>query len=192
MVGSSCKGKHVVKKLLARRKTEPTQAQLQQQAKFSLLMVFLKPVKLILNQAFEKTKLPMTAFNKAFSNNQNAITGIYPDYKIDYANVSLCKGAIRNPDVIIVEANSDGKLILSVSRSSLYSIAAIWTLFFIAAYEVESKRWIYVMNPPLTDHQTYEIDLSLYRSKSFHVYTGFMPATGASTISLYTGMITVQ
>ncbi|HLA59977.1 MAG TPA: DUF6266 family protein [Puia sp.] len=189
---SNYKGTQVVKKLPARRKTAPTPAQLKQQVKFALLMGFLKPVKSILNKAFEKTRLPMTAFNKAFSNNLNAITGIYPDYQIDYANVSLCKGAISNPNVIMVEANSEGKLILSLNRDSLYSIAAIWTLFFIAAYEEESKRWIYTMNPASIADQTYEIDLSQNRSKSFHVYAGFMPATGASTISLYTGRITVQ
>jgi len=191
VVGTSWKGKQVVKKLPARRKTGPTPAQLQQQAKFSLLMGFLKPIKSILEKAFEKTKLPMTALNKAMSDNQNAVTGIYPDFKMDYANVTLCKGAIRNPDVLKVAASSEGKLILSINRSSLYSVAAIWTLFYIAAYEEESRRWVYVINPEPADDKTYELDLSRFRSKSFHTYVGFMPATGNSTISLYTGMITV-
>jgi Family of unknown function (DUF6266) len=192
VVGSSWKGILVVKKLPAPRKTGPSPAQLEQQARFSQLVSFLRPVTPLLNKAFEKSNLNMSAFNKALSNNQNAVTGIYPDFKIDYSKVILCKGYIRNGDVIELVAGSEGKLILSVCKSSLYRIAAIWTLFFIAAYEQESGQWIYKMNPKLTDNQTYELDLSPFRSKSFHTYAGFMPATGASTISLYTGMITVQ
>ena len=192
VVGSSWKGKQVVKKLPGPRKTGPSPVQLKQQARFTQLIGFLKPITPILNKAFEKTKLQMTAFNKAFSNNKNAVTGIYPDFTIDYTNVILCKGSIRNPNVITVMVNSEGKMVLSVSKSSLYSIAAIWTLFFIAAYNEESRRWIYVMNPAPASDQTYELDLSLFRSKSFHTYAGFMPATGSSTISLYTGIITVQ
>lgn len=192
VVGSSWKGKQIVKKLPGPRKTESSPAQLTQQTKFSKLVNFLKPVTPILNKAFEKSKLNMTAFNKAFSNNQNAITGIYPDYTIDYANVILCKGYIQNGDVVKVMINAEGKMVLSLNKSSLYSIPWIWTLFFIAAYEEETGRWIYKMNPELTADQSYELDLSQFRSKSFHIYSGFMPATGASTISLYNGVITVQ
>jgi hypothetical protein len=192
VVGSTWNGIQVVKKLPAPRKNGSSPAQLEQQAKFRLLVNFLKPITPILNKAFEKSKFPMTAFNKALSNNQNAITGIYPDYKMDYTNVILCKGYIRNGDVIKVMTNSEGKLILSLNKSSLYSIAAIWTLFFIAAYEEESGRWIYKMNTESTADQFYGLDLSPFRSKSFHIYSGFLPATGASTISLYSGMITIQ
>ena len=116
VVGSSWKGKQIVRKLPAPRKTESSPAQLRQQAKFSQLVNFLKPITPILNKAFEKSKLPMTAFNKALSNNQNAITGIYPDFKIDYTNVILCKGYIRNGDIVAVMTNAEGKLILSVEQ----------------------------------------------------------------------------
>jgi hypothetical protein len=192
VVGSTWKGKQVVKGLPAPRKTGPSPAQLEQQARFGQLVSFLRPVTPLLNQAFEKSNLNMSAFNKALSNNQSAVTGIYPDFKIDYTKVILCKGYIRNGEVTKAVAGSEGKLILSVCKSSLYSIAAIWTLFFIAAYEEESGQWIYIMNPKSAGDQMYELDLSPFRSKSVHTYAGFMAATGSSTISLYTGMITVQ
>jgi hypothetical protein len=192
VVGSTWKGKQVLRSLPAPRKTGPSSSQLEQQARFSQLVSFLSPVTPLLNEAFQKSNLNMSAFNKALSNNQNVVTGNYPDFKIDYTKVNLCKGYIRNGDVIELVAGSEGKLIVSLSKSSLYSIPAIWKLFFIAAYEEESGRWIYKMNPKSADDQTYELDLSQYRSKSFHTYAGFMPATSASTISLYTGMITVQ
>jgi Family of unknown function (DUF6266) len=192
VVGSTWKGKQVLKSLPSPRKTGSSTAQLEQQAKFTQLVNFLKPITSILTKAFEKSNLPMTAFNKAMSNNQNAVTGIYPDFKIDYTKVILCKDFIRNGDVITVEANAEGKLILSVSKSSLFSVAAIWKLFFIAAYEEESGRWIYKMNPELAADQTYVLDLSQFHSKPFHTYAGFMAVHGASTISLYSGMITVR
>jgi hypothetical protein len=192
VVGSTWKGKQVIRKLPAPGKTGPSPAQLKQQARFGKLVGFLRPVTPLLNQAFEKSNLNMSAFNKALSNNQNAITGVYPDFKIDYTKVILCKGYIRNGEVIEVVAGSEGKLILSVCKSSLYSIVAIWRLFFIAAYEEESGRWIYTMNPKSAGDQRYALDLSAFRSKSVHTYAGFMAATGSSSISLYTGMVTVK
>jgi hypothetical protein len=182
----------VLKTLPAQRKTGPSPAQLEQQAKFGQLVSFLRPITPLLNQAFEKLNLNMSAFNKAFSNNQDAFTGTYPDFKIDYTKVILCKGYIRDADVVQVAVNANGKLILLVSQNSLYSIAEIWKLFFIAAFEEESGRWIYTLNPKSSGDQKYELDLILFRSKSCHVYTGFMSTAGASTISLYTGMITIQ
>ena len=170
VVGSTWKGKQVLRSLPAPRKTGPSPAQLEQQARFTLLVSFIRPVTPILNKAFEKSNLNMSAFNKALSNNQDAVTGNYPDFKIDYTKVILCKGYIRNGDVIELVAGSEGKLILSVNKSSLYSITWIRTLFFIAAYEEESGRWIYKMNPKLTADQTYELDLSPFRSKSFHIF----------------------
>jgi len=191
VIYSSWRGTQVVKKLPAPRQTGPSPAQLEQQTKFRLLMNFFTPLTPVLNKAFEKSNLRMTGLNKAVSNNKDRLTGRYPDIRIDYAEVILCKDILQKADVITVTAGSEGKLNFKVDKNVLYDMRGPSALFFIAAYEEELNRWIYKMNPVLSDDYTCELDLSPFHSKSVHTYAGIMPSYGRCTTSLYTGIITV-
>ncbi|HZZ75596.1 MAG TPA: DUF6266 family protein, partial [Puia sp.] len=144
-----------------------------------------------LNKAFENSKLNMTGFNKALSDNKNAVTGTYPDFKIDYPNVLLGKNLIRNLSTISVSVGSQGKLNFSLNKESLYRFKQIWTLLFIAAYEEVSQQWIYKINPEVSTNQSCELDVSAFRSGIVHTYAGFVPSSGSYTNSFYTGMISV-
>jgi hypothetical protein len=191
MVFSSWKGRPVVKKLPVRSKKDPSPAQLEQRVKFTLLGNFFKPLVPVLNKAFEKSKLHMTGFNKAISDNKDIITGDYPDFRIDYTKVILCKEEVGRKDAVTVAAGADGKLIFTVGKNALYDMRTMSTLFFIAAYEEESERWIYKMDPVLSDDQTCELNLNPFQSKAVHTYAGIMPYVGKYTSSLYTGMVSI-
>jgi hypothetical protein len=70
-----------------------TPAQLEQRAKFSAVIRFLKPLTVFLRTGFKSLAIKMTEFNAAMAYNlDNAITGIYPAFTIDYPNVMVSRG----------------------------------------------------------------------------------------------------
>ena len=77
-VGSKWKGKAVIKSRPPKKRTGPTSdAQLQQQAKFALIVAFLKPLRPLLELTYKKAAASdMSGLNKAFSANKNAVTGV--------------------------------------------------------------------------------------------------------------------
>ena len=80
-VGSKWKGKSVIKSRPPRKRTTPsTELQLRQQAKFALIIEFLKPIRTLLNLTYKKPAGgDMSGHNMAFSVNKDAIAGVYPD-----------------------------------------------------------------------------------------------------------------
>lgn len=80
-----------------------TAAQLDQRAKFALMVKFLKPLTDFVRTTFKHFAIKQTAFNAAVSYNiKNAITGTYPAYAIDYPKVLVSMGSLPpalNPGV---------------------------------------------------------------------------------------------
>ncbi len=76
-VGSSWKSLNVLRSNPpSKRRGQPSDLQLQRQAKFSLITNFLTPLTDLLNQTYSKSAAArMSGFNKAFSVNSDAIAG---------------------------------------------------------------------------------------------------------------------
>ncbi|HLN72208.1 MAG: DUF6266 family protein [Methylococcaceae bacterium] len=78
--------------------------QLDQRARFSTVLHFLKPLQEFLRVGFRNRTGRKSTFNAAVSvNMQNALKGVYPDYSIDYTKLKVSMGALPgalNPSVI--------------------------------------------------------------------------------------------
>lgn len=88
------KGKTIVRPLGVYTKA-PTNGQKTVRAKCKLLADFLRPLKNVvkLGYGIVETGLKDNAYNQAVSYHYtNAITGVYPDFEIDYSKVLLCSG----------------------------------------------------------------------------------------------------
>ena len=87
-------------------------AQLNQRARLSAVIQLLKPLKGFLRIGFKKQKVNMTAFNSAMSYNMaNSLTGIFPDYEIDYSKVLVSQGKLPgalNPTAVSSSATQIG------------------------------------------------------------------------------------
>ena len=89
---------------LAKSVSNPqTEAQMNQRAKFSTVLKFLQPLTPFLRIGFKNQAIGMTAFNAAMSINiQNALTGTYPAYDIDFSKALVSRGILPgalNPEV---------------------------------------------------------------------------------------------
>ena len=72
-----------------------TAAQVDHRAKFTAIIMFLKPLTPFLRVGFKSQNAHMSPHNAAMSFNfNNAITGVYPDYAIDYSKVLISIGTI--------------------------------------------------------------------------------------------------
>lgn len=76
-----------------------TEAQQSQRAKFALAVRFLKPCTDFIRTGYKKYAIKKTAFNAALSYILgNAITGSYPDYRIDYPQALVSRGPLTPPN----------------------------------------------------------------------------------------------
>ncbi len=72
-----------------------TQGQLDQRSKFSKVLNFLQPMSDFLRVGFKNYAIKMTQFNSAMSYNlNNAITGAYPNFTIDYSMALVTRGSL--------------------------------------------------------------------------------------------------
>jgi hypothetical protein len=72
-----------------------TEKQKQQRAKVAMIINLLGPLKNFLRVGFRKQAVRMSAFNAATSYNMiHAVTGIYPDFAIDYSKVLVSQGKL--------------------------------------------------------------------------------------------------
>ena len=95
VIGSSWKGIDYMRARAASVTNPNSPAQLDQRAKFSKVIEFLKPLTAFLRIGFKNQAVKMSGFNAAMSYNmKNAISGVYPAYEIDYAKALISEGSL--------------------------------------------------------------------------------------------------
>ena len=115
VVGSIWKGISTMRAYVANVTQPGSPAQLEQRAKFGLMMNFLKPLTSFLRIGFRAYAVGQTAQNAAFKTNfKNAITGVYPNFTIDYTKVLVSQG------------NFTGALNPAVASSTSGEVAFTW------------------------------------------------------------------
>ncbi len=89
-----------------------TEAQLNQRARFSVVGKFLRPLIPFLQIGFRSQAVKMSGFNAAMSYNlENALTGTYPAYDIDFSKALVSQGSLPgalNPEVTSSTAGEIG------------------------------------------------------------------------------------
>ena len=95
-----------------------TEAQQSHRAKFALGIRFLKPCTNFIRVGYQKYAIKKSASNAALSYIlANAITGSYPDYRIDYPRVLLSRGSLM-PPVNVQASIVDGTVLISWDNNS--------------------------------------------------------------------------
>jgi len=85
VIGGTWKGISYMRSIPTSVSNPNTPAQLEQRAKFSTIVKFLQPLTGFLRFGFKSQAIKMSAFNAAMAVNfKNAITGVFPNFEIDY------------------------------------------------------------------------------------------------------------
>ena len=194
IIGSTWKGKQVIRQKPTAVKNHFTELQIQQQLKFSLAMKLLQPLTELVKQSFSQDPANMTRHNKAFSlNYRRAITGTYPDFKMDYSQVILGRGKLSGAASISCNSFSDGLLRCSWKNFTFDFNSSPGDKAYFVTYCERLNHWSIQM--AITDRAsgfctTQDPSLS---GESLHVYLGFISADGKlSSDSHYGGLVVMS
>lgn len=104
VIGTSWKGIAIIRGIAASIVNPRTPAQLEQRARFSLVVKFLRTLTAFLRSGFKSAALQMSGFNAAVAYNvKNAVSGIYPELTLDYTKLRVTQGNLPgalNPTVV--------------------------------------------------------------------------------------------
>jgi Family of unknown function (DUF6266) len=191
VVGSTWRGQWVMRGLTTKKRGKSDPSQLQQQAKFGLMIKFLRPLGSLLSQTYDITPAEMTGINKALSDNiKNAITGVYPAFTVDYTKLSLSKGILPNAETPTAASTVAGKLTFTWTDNSGTGDALATDMAFVAVYNDTLNRWIFKQNIAARNAGTYTLDVTAFSGKPVQTYFGFISADGSSVSdSLFTGQV---
>lgn len=93
MVGYEAGGKFLVKSAPKKSTLPPTEKQINHRARFKLMIGFLTIIRDFISIGFNTIKREHTAMNMAMSYNvKNAVTGLAPDFAIDYPRLMISMG----------------------------------------------------------------------------------------------------
>jgi len=193
-VGSTWKGLNVLRSNPpSKRRGQPSDLQLERQAKFSLMTNFLTPLTDLLNQTYSKSAAArMSGFNKAFSVNSEAITGVFPAFAVDYPKVLLSKGSLPNVTSPAAASTAVGKLTFTWIDNSGINSALSSDLAFVAAYNEELQHWTFIQKAAGRNAGTFTLDVIPFSGKPVQTYIGFMSADRKKVASSwYTGMVNI-
>jgi hypothetical protein len=191
-VGSIWRGVHVVRKKPGPRTTEPTALQLAHQARFSLMIKFLRPLNSLLNRSYDKYAKYMTGFNKAFSCNKKILTGEYPSFGIDYSKVMISRGSLPNVPDPTTSSTLSGQLDFKWVANNNVAKANASDGVFVAAYCPDLDQWIYKENISTRSAGSCILDVTAFAGKTVQTYIGFVNANKKIySNSQYTGLVTV-
>lgn len=98
VIGSSWKGKAIIKAAPLSFNDRNSLAQQQQRLKFALVGKFVSVILGFVNEGFRNRAIGMTAPNAAVAANlDTAITGTWPDFELDFTNTLVANGSVDLP-----------------------------------------------------------------------------------------------
>jgi hypothetical protein len=193
VVGSSWKDLDVMHSQPGPRKGDPTQAQLDQQAKFALAGSFVKQHKRLLAFTMPDSNT-MTGYNIALQQVlYKAITGTSNAYALDYPKVELSRGDLPNAFGFSVASGAAGKVTWSWQASGGANGEAPTDVAILVAYCEELGRSAFTLSGPARSTGAGTLTIPVFSGKVVQTWMAFVSADGAEIAnSAFTGQLTVQ
>jgi len=192
IVGSSWKDIDYIRSKSSGHKGEPTQSQLDNQLKFLVIINFISTMNELLALTFTKYAVGMSESNAAFSYNfRNAITGISPNYAIDYANTLVSRGDLANATAIA--ATITNKTIhFTWSDNSGLGMAAGTDKAVLVAYCKNYNLTVYTIGAAVRSTKAAVLDVSNFTGFAVETWIAFLSEDGINASnSIYTGELMV-
>lgn len=194
VIGGSWKGIDYMRIKPASVANPRTEGQVDQRTKFTAALQFLQPLKDYVKVGYKAYANKMTEFNSAMSHILgNAVTGISPDFVIDYSSALLSRGSL--PGALNPAASSliAGSVVVTWADNTLNGTAAATDKSLIALYNAEKVEAIYTMEGAVRSAGTQALTVpDNYSGDDLHAFISFQSADGSSiSNSIYIGTVTV-
>lgn len=169
-------------------------AQTGQRARLVTVMQFLKPFRAFLPVGFKNRKAGMSAFNAAVScNMQNALTGVSPDFSIDYSKLKVSMGALPGALNPLVVNGPAGELLFSWEDNCEKMGAMANDKVCLLVYHPQKKNAVSLLlgNSRMTGSQAFELPEG-FGGENMHCYIAFRNLSQTQiSDSQYVGSISV-
>jgi len=120
VVGSNWRGIETMRAVAKPRKGGSTPGQIDQQIKFALATKFLSSKRDLLEICYRDFAVEMTGTNRAVSHMlMHAITGVSPNFTIDYSKVMLSRGSLFAPEHAVAAPGAAGNVSFTWANSML-------------------------------------------------------------------------
>ena len=193
VVGGSWKGIDYMRSKGNRRTTTTSQKQKEQQAKFAVIARFQQPLSGLLAVSFKSFAVRMTGANSAMSYNlRNGISGVYPDYTIDFSNILVSRGDMPNATNPAAAAGTAGIVTFSWTNNAGSGKAKDTDKAIMVAYCEELQQSVYTDAGPDRSEGTANFALAAFSGKQVQTWLGFISEDGKLVAtSAFTGAINV-
>jgi len=194
VVGGTWKGIDYMRSKSNRTNFNPSQAQLEQQAKFGLAIRFAQSMSALLAIGFRTYANKQTGINSAVSYIlKNAIGGAYPTFTILYDEVLVSRGDLPNVLAPVATAAAGSLLTYTWTDNSGTGIAKATDKVILAAYCPALDQCIYTTGSAARSTETDQLNLATFSGKDVHTYIGCISEDGRNIASsIYTGMVTIS
>jgi hypothetical protein len=191
VVGSVIRGVHYMRGLGDFRADNPSPAQLDQRVKFALMTAFLKPLKSLIAIGFQTGKTGLTSANLALSANlKQAISGVSPNFAVDYAKVMYSQGSLAKGLGAGLVTQDNEKLQFNWD---LKGDEAGTDLATVMVYNPTQKTYVVLSNAALRSAKTFVLQLPTdFTDQVVHGWISFVSADKKRVSdSLYLGQLIV-
>ncbi|MDR6784593.1 hypothetical protein ABIE26_003239 [Pedobacter africanus] len=193
-VGRRTKGENIIAMRPAKSSKPPTQAQLNQRLKFTLMATWLRRLAGVINVGFQEYDAEMSPRNAALSwNLKNAVTGVSPSFSIDYAKVIYSKGQLDLPQTPQVAVTAAAKLDYSWGPVSGDSNGLATDKVTFAVYNPDKNKFVTLRGGAVRSAQSFVLQLPPdWSGDDVKAYLSLVSADGKLVSdSFYAGSFTV-
>ncbi|WP_416865920.1 MAG: DUF6266 family protein [Imperialibacter sp.] len=194
VVGGTWKGIDYMRIKPANVTNPRTEGQVDQRSKFSTVLRFLQPMTDFLRVGFKQYANKMTQFNAAMSYNlNNAITGAYPNFMVDYASALVSRGNLTGVANGAASSPSAGNVEVTWTDNSGSGSALATDKALIALLNTTRGEAVFTTAGPARSVGTATIPVpSEYSGEDVEVFLGFVSEDGTKVAnSSYLGSVTV-
>ena len=190
VVGGSWKGIDYMRVKPASVANPRTEGQVNQRTKFTAVLQFLQPMKDFVKVGFKAYAVKQTEFNAAMSYNlKNGVTGIAPNFTIDYGNAKISRGALAgalNPQVI---TSNQGQVVFDWTDNSGQGNAKATDKALLMIYNESNGEAIFTTDGVTRDAETQTLPIpDDYSGDTLQLFIGFISTDGKEVSdSLYIG-----
>ncbi len=147
VVGSTWNGIDYMRSLPRPSTKAPTDLQIIHRGKFGLVTGFLKPISSLVNLGYRSQASGMTGYNVATADMMAAaITGIYPNFEVDYTKVLFSKGSLTGVFSVVTTSPNPGEINIVWADNSGSGTGLATDKAVVLIYNPAKSAFVYNLN----------------------------------------------
>ncbi|WP_283643287.1 DUF6266 family protein [Croceibacter atlanticus] len=195
VIGGSWKGIDYIRIKPSSVANPRTVGQVNQRTKFSSVLEFLQPNKDFIRLGYKNYAVKRTEFNSAMSYLlSNAITGIAPDFTVDYSKALLSRGSLSGVLNGTILTTIPGQVDFSWEDNSDEGNANTTDKAMVLVYNPSKKESIYILDGALRTAESQTVTIpNTYAGDTVELFMAFISADGSQVSnSIYLGFGTAS